>query len=86
MWDHAAEVMTACDQAVSLEPENGDLSSRRGMARALTGDFAGAIADFETYVAWQLRDGLRERAQEWLDALRAGRNPFTPEVLERLRN
>ena len=78
--------MAACDQAVALEPENGDWSRRRGIARALTGDFAGAIADLETFVAWQLRDGPRERAQVMIDALRPGQNPFTPDVLARMRN
>ena len=86
MWEHAAEVMPACEQAVALQPDNGGRRANRGLARALTGDVAGAIADFETYVAWERRDGRRAQREGWLNALRAGENPFTPEVLEGLRN
>ncbi len=56
------------------------------LARALTGDVAGAIDDFEAYVAWTGNDRDRAQRQGWIDALRAGQNPFTSELLERLRN
>ena len=36
LWEHAAEVMPACEQAVALKPDNGEWSSNRGLARALT--------------------------------------------------
>ena len=83
---HAAEVMAACEQAVALAPDHGGIRDSRGLARALTGDVAGAIDDFEAYVAWTGNDRGRAQRQGWIAALRAGQNPFTPELLERLRN
>lgn len=98
----AAEVLSACELAVAQEPGYGSHLSPRGVARALTGDRAGAIEDLEAYLAWEaenrrsagyqgLLDGLaagaslRPQIQGWLDALRAGDDPFTPELLEELR-
>src|SRR5207237_9728450 len=43
LWGHPAEVMEACETAVALEPENGKFRDSRGLARALTGNIAGAI-------------------------------------------
>ena len=57
----------------------------RGLARALTGDYAGAIADFEAFVAWTSDDEDRLQRQGWIDALRVGENPFTPDLLRKLR-
>ena len=86
LWGHAAEVMAACEQAVALAPDLENIRDSRGLARALTGDVAGAIDDFEAFVAWTTSDRRRAQRQGWIDALRAGQNPFTPELLERLRN
>ncbi len=85
LWGHAADVMTACEDAVALAPWNGNIRDSRGVARALTGDLAGAIEDLEAFAAWTLNDEDRSQRQEWIDALRAGENPLTPEVLETLR-
>lgn len=85
LQEHAADVMTACEQAVALAAWNGGRRDSRGVARALTGDLAGAIEDFEAFVAWTLNDENRSQRQEWIDALRAEENPLTPEVLETLR-
>ncbi len=85
LWGHAAEVMAACEQAVALAPDNGSIRDSRGLARALAGDVAGAIDDFEAFVAWTGNERARAQRQEWIAALRAGRNPFTKELLERLR-
>jgi hypothetical protein len=41
--------MVACEQAVALALEHGGIADSRGVARALTGDVAGAIADFERF-------------------------------------
>ncbi len=82
---YAADVMTACEQAVALAPDWGGIRDSRGLARALTDDFEGAIADFEAYVAWTSNDERRSQRQGWIDALRRDENPFTPEVLETLR-
>ncbi len=84
-WGYASVVMSACEQAVALAPDNRYIRDSRGLARALTGDFDGAIADFEAFVAYIRSEEARAQRQGWIDALRAGRNPFTPEVLEKLR-
>lgn len=89
---YAAEVMNICEQAVELAPEHGGIRDSRGLARALMGDIEGAIEDFRAFVDWMEEEGYREmykeeisQRQRWIDALRAGENPFTPEVLEKLR-
>jgi hypothetical protein len=67
-----------------LAPGYPGLQSSRTLARALTGDLAGARADLESV---QAREGTSNRARrdEWIQALRRDENPFTPEVLESLR-
>ena len=89
----ATEVLAACDKAVELDDRQGLYEGRRGLARALAGDTPGAIADFEAYVEWlKPRDidptqkkSLLTSRQRWIEALKAGENPFTPEEVERLR-
>jgi len=50
LWGYAAEVLYACDLAVAKAPEVADFRDSRGVARALTGNRDGAIADFQEYV------------------------------------
>ena len=58
----------------------------RGVALALTGDLEGALKDFEAAVGVGFGgDAEIEQRRDWIEALRAGRNPITPEVLERLK-
>lgn len=86
LWGYAADVMTACEQAVARAPaDHGFFRGARGVARALTGDGGGAIADLEAYVAWTTSGRARRQRREWIDALRAGESPFTAELLESLR-
>ncbi|WP_371357403.1 WD40 repeat domain-containing protein, partial [Hydrocoleum sp. CS-953] len=40
--NQAKDVMFACEKAVKLSPNNGDILHSRGVARALTGDYQGA--------------------------------------------
>jgi len=97
LWESAGEVMAACDRSVYADPDNGYFRSSRALARTLTGDPAGAIADLEAFVAWAGTEdaarflqpagaaaALKERGG-WLDALRAGENPFTKDFLVRRR-
>ena len=89
-WDgslhgYAADVMDTCEKAVAKEPENGGIKDSRGLARALTGDTPGAISDFQAFVDWSDDDELKAKRQKWIDELRAGKNPFTEEVLKGLR-
>jgi tetratricopeptide (TPR) repeat protein len=86
LWGHAAEVMNACEQAVATDPEHGGIQDSRGLARALTGDTEGAIEDFQAFILWTDNEEMKSQRQRWIDALNAGGNPFTPEVLEKLRS
>ncbi|MBD2211233.1 AAA-like domain-containing protein [Nostoc linckia FACHB-104] len=81
----AKEVMFACEKAVKVAPDNGNIRDSRGLARALTGDYKGAIADFEVYIAQTSDQDIKTQRQGWLKALRGGKNPFTKEELEKLR-
>ena len=82
----AKEVMFACENAVKLAPDDGNIRDSRGLARALTGDYKGAIADFEAYIAETDDEESKAQRQGWVKALRAGKNPFTEEELKKLRN
>ena len=55
LWGFATDVMAACEQAVALEPDNGDKLDSRGLARALAGDYPGAIQDFQGFVEWSTK-------------------------------
>ncbi len=97
IWESPADVMAACDRAVTADPELGYVRGSRALARALTGNVAGAIMDLEAFVAWTSTEravrllnparveSARTEWQGWLDALRAGENPFTSEFLEQRR-
>jgi tetratricopeptide (TPR) repeat protein len=77
-------VMAACEKAVELEPENGGWRDSRGLTRALTGNIEGAIEDFQSFIALTNNEEEKLQRQRWIDALRAGDNPFTPEEIETL--
>jgi hypothetical protein len=80
----ALAVIEACDRGLELSPGDSGLLAGRGLVRALTGDLAGARADLEAaQAAGGSRD--RERRQAWIEALGRGENPFTPELLESMR-
>ncbi|MDE5093729.1 MAG: hypothetical protein O4804_05635, partial [Trichodesmium sp. St11_bin5] len=81
----AANVMFACEKAVALSPKDGEIIESRGLARALTGDIEGAIADFQAYVDWTSNEEEKAQRQEWIKALQAGENPFTDKLLKELR-
>jgi acetyl esterase/lipase len=86
LWDRAADVLFACERAIELTPNHGDHRDSRGLVRALLGDREGAIEDFEFFVTWWTGDeSARAQREAWIEALRAGTNPFTPEVLAELR-
>jgi tetratricopeptide (TPR) repeat protein len=89
LWGRAADVLPACQQAVALAPDHGGIRDSRGLARALTGDFEGAIGDFEFYVDWLKRMDSYEAGgngrEAWIAELEAGRNPFDEATLKALR-
>jgi hypothetical protein len=81
--------MDSCERALSLSPDDGAIHDSRGLARALTGNTAGAIEDFNVYIAWAKQKGLDRKdiaqREEWIATLQAGRNPFDQANLEALR-
>ena len=81
----AADVMFACEKAVAMSPQDGKIIDSRGLARALTGNIEGAIADFLVYVEWTRNEEKKAQRQQWIKALQAGENPFTDKLLEELR-
>ncbi len=85
-------MLDACDTAVKLAPEDGNIRDSRGLARALTGDVSGAIADFEFAIAqWKATVAsakLIATRTQWVEVLRAGTDPkavFDAATLEGLR-
>jgi uncharacterized protein YjbI with pentapeptide repeats len=98
LHNQAAEILFASEKATHSDPDSPIYRDTRGLVRALTGDLQGAIEDFESvlekigdnrgyeneYRFLGFEDNTQQR-REWLEALRLGQNPFTPEILEELR-
>ncbi|MFN6155305.1 MAG: NACHT domain-containing protein [Dolichospermum sp.] len=86
---YTGDALYACENAVSLEPDNPEYQDSRGLARALTGDLVAALADFQTFVESKrfnnLPEAMKQRRLRWIEALKAGINPFTSDELEELR-
>jgi WD domain, G-beta repeat len=94
-------VLPACDRAVSLNPSYGEYYDTRGVARSLTGNRQGAIADFTYFVHWATNEYVnapgvdpgtqaqyKQRINErthWIQQLQAGQNPFNTQTLKALR-
>ena len=82
--------MIACDAAVEkASDKTGLYRDSRGLARALTGDYKGAVDDLTAYIAWALDNNnakkLIGRHREWLEVLKTGRNPYNEAILKLLR-
>jgi tetratricopeptide (TPR) repeat protein len=89
LWGYAADIMGACERAVALAPGNAVIADSRGLARALTGDYAGAAEDFRSYAEWLEKHGGSEREigmrEFWISELDAGRNPLDEAALAELK-
>ncbi len=85
LYNRVKDVMFACEKAVKLSPDDGSIRSSRGVARALTGDYQGAIEDFQVYVDWVGDGEEKAKVEGWIETLKKGENPFTEEVLEELK-
>lgn len=85
----ARKVLDACEQAVvqASQREEAEYRESRGLARAITGDFDGALEDFrfieKNPKSWLLSS--KQQRTAWIEALEHGENPFTENVLESLR-
>jgi uncharacterized protein YjbI with pentapeptide repeats len=98
LHNQAREILFASEKATYSEPDNPVYRDTRGLVRALTDDIQGAIEDFEsvdekvgdnsTFLSDSYKIvgfGDAERRRKWLEALRLGQNPITPEILEDMR-
>jgi WD40 repeat protein len=79
----AKHALPVCESAVQLLPDMMAIDSR-GMARALTGDWKGALSDFGKSADYLSAPSWRKEHAAWIEALQAGRNPITPDVLNRI--
>jgi WD40 repeat protein len=86
--NQVALVKEYANLASEMDSTSGGYRDTRGLIRALTGDFKGAIEDFQFYLKWgkeKRRPQHRlEKRQKWIEDLRAGRNPFDSTTLEGL--
>jgi tetratricopeptide (TPR) repeat protein len=85
LLDGAREVIGACEKAVQASSGDWNIVDSRGLARALTNNVPGAIADFQVVVKTTNNNDVKKTRQAWLDSLIAGKNPFTPDVMDALR-
>jgi TonB family protein len=85
IWGYADDVVQACDQLVRLAPDDPGARDARGLARALTQDFPGAIEDFQAVIDFSGDARTARDRRQWIAELEAGRNPITPVLLESLR-
>ncbi len=79
---------SSCDRGVAIEdakPEKyrySGASMARGIFRALSGDHEGALADFRDFLErFSPVGGQDARVAGWIDMLKKGQNPITPEIL-----
>ncbi|MFN6519466.1 MAG: caspase family protein [Nostoc sp. CreGUA01] len=80
------KIVAAGEKAVEYEPENANYRDTRGLARASVGNLEGVIEDFQVFIDWTDNEKKKLQRQGWIDALRAGQNPITPEELNKLLN
>lgn len=85
LWGHAADVIDACDEVVRLAPTDPASLRARGVARIMTGNFEGAIADLEMLATLTESSEERTMCRAWVDSLRSGQDPLTPQVVESMR-
>ncbi|MBN2005717.1 MAG: peptidoglycan DD-metalloendopeptidase family protein [Anaerolineae bacterium] len=81
IYGQAQLALPHCERAVELAPNKGDFRDSRGLARALTRDYAGAIENFSEAVRiWKEKkacvEHLCEQRETWIAELKDGRNPL----------
>jgi hypothetical protein len=84
----ATAVLPTCERAAATHPKNVGLRDSRGLARALTGHYRGAISDFEyviaSYKGSEGEDAIARERRPWIAALSRGINPFDLKTLRAL--
>ena len=82
----ASEALSACERGVAVSGGSIAIAigDSRGVARALTGDFSGAIDDFNAFVNGDPEHRLANTRRTWIAELEAGRNPFTEATIMQL--
>lgn len=86
----ADEALPYCEQAVEASPSASYLDSR-ALAYALLGRYDEAVADFEAALdEWASSENpqiqkIAAQRLEWVESLRAGESPLTPDVLATLQ-
>jgi tetratricopeptide (TPR) repeat protein len=83
--NQAQDVMFACEKAVKLDPNDINTHLVRGFARALTGDYQGAIDDFQVLVDTTKDEETKDTWEGVIEILKKGVNPWTSESLEELK-
>ena len=89
LYGYAADVVFACEKALEIDGKNGFFYDSSGLARALTGDYEGAIEDFESALKW-VKKGSRNKEwflkrKKWIGELKYNRDPFNEATLKTLQ-
>ncbi len=79
----ASRAITFCEAAVRQNANRYDLDSR-GLARALTGNVSGAIADFQLYADSSSTTPAGALRQQWIEELKRGGQLHIADVRQRL--
>lgn len=72
----ASEALSACERSFAVSGDSIAIRRSRGLARAMTGDFSGAIDDFNAVVNSDPEHRFANLRRTWIAELEAGRNPF----------
>jgi WD40 repeat protein len=75
--------LPVCERAVDLLPDMMAIDSR-GMARALTSDWSGALSDLGKSADYLNDSRWRKEHAAWIETLQARRNPITADVRQRI--
>lgn len=81
-------ILPRCNEVVNTSTGDNLILAHdsRGLIRAMTGDFEGAIEDFSFFVEQVNDPSLRQRRQRWIDELQQNRYPFTEEDIQSVRD
>jgi hypothetical protein len=77
-----ASVMAAADYAANVLPRDVSIRDLRGKARALNGDVAGAIEDFEFVVRKTRDDQTRDKRERWVQQLKSQESIPSEELMK----